>query len=58
MQININKIEAFERATPESVGVSSDKVLDFIRTLDECKMHTHSIIMARGEKIFAVMGAL
>lgn len=53
MQININKIEAFERATPESVGVSSDKVLDFIRTLDECKMHTHSIIMARGEKIFA-----
>ena len=45
--------DLFMRATPESVGVPSSAVLDFIATLDEYRMHTHSIIMARGENIFA-----
>jgi len=43
----------FEYATPESVGISSENVLDFIRTLDENRLCTHSFIMARGNKIFA-----
>ena len=45
--------DAFTKATPERVGISSRRVLDFIKTLDECGMHTHSIIFARGERIFA-----
>ena len=48
----MNKI-IFSTVTPESVGVSSQAVLNFIKTLDDYRMHTHSIIMARGEKIFA-----
>ena len=43
----------FLRVTPEEVGISSNAVLDFIKILDEYRMHTHSIIMARGDKIFA-----
>lgn len=43
----------FEKITPESVGVSSEKVLDFIKTLDDERFHNHSIIMAKGDKIFA-----
>lgn len=43
----------FEKVTPESVGISSEKVLDFIKTLDDLKLHTHSIIMTKGDKIFA-----
>ena len=43
----------FKKITPESAGISSEKVLDFIKTLDECKFHTHSIIMAKGDKIFS-----
>ena len=44
---------SFMKVTPESVGIPSSAVLDFISTLDEYRMHTHSIIMARGDKIFA-----
>ncbi len=43
----------FKYATPEEVGIASEKVLDFIRTLDGYKFKTHSLIMARGDKIFA-----
>ena len=43
----------FTKVTPESVGISSEAVLDFLSTLEDGRMHTHSIIMARGEKIFA-----
>lgn len=43
----------FVKATPESVGISSEKVLEFIRVLDDCRMHTHSILMARGNRVFA-----
>ncbi len=43
----------FEYATPESVGIPSENVLNFIKTLDEHNLSTHSFIMARGNKIFA-----
>ena len=43
----------FEKVNPESVGVSSEEVLNFIRMLDDCRLRNHSIIMAKGDKIFA-----
>ncbi len=43
----------FKTVTPETVGVSSKRVLDFIKMLDDSHMRTHSIIMAKGENIFA-----
>lgn len=43
----------FKTATPESVGISSKKVLEFLKILESCSFCTHSIIMARGNKIFA-----
>ena len=43
----------FKTTTPEEAGISSAKVLDFLKTLDSYNFCTHSIIMARGEKIFA-----
>lgn len=45
--------ELFSKVTPEEVGIKSSSVMDFISTLDEYRMHTHSIIMARGDRIFA-----
>ena len=43
----------FKSVSPESVGISSEDVKSFIDILDSHRMHTHSIIMARGENIFA-----
>ena len=43
----------FKKATPESVGISSESVLKFIAMLDDCRMHTHSIMMLRGDTVFA-----
>ena len=43
----------FEYVTPEQAGISSAKVLKFIKTLEKYNMCTHSFIMARGNKIFA-----
>jgi len=45
--------ELFSHVTPESVGIHSSDVLELIKTFDERRMHTHGIIMARGEEIFA-----
>lgn len=42
-----------EKATPESVGISSKDVLAFVRTLDDCRLHTHSLLMAKGNQVFA-----
>lgn len=42
----------FEYVTPESAGISSKQVLKFIKTLDKYNFCTHSIIMARGNKVF------
>lgn len=43
----------FECISPEKAGISSEKVLKFIKTLDTYNFCTHSLIMARGKKIFA-----
>lgn len=43
----------FTKATPESVGIPSEKVLDFVRALDEAGLATHDLILARGNQIFA-----
>lgn len=43
----------FCNITPEKAGISSQKVLSFIKKLDEMGFATHSIIMARGNNIFA-----
>ncbi len=42
----------FEKVSPEAVGVSSQKVLNFVKTLDDCRFRNHSIIMSKGDKIF------
>ena len=39
------------KVTPESVGVSSDDILDFYKSLDDYGFYTHSILMARGDKV-------
>lgn len=43
----------FENVSPEEVGIGSDKVLEYIKTLDSYNLKTHSLILARGNKIFA-----
>ena len=43
----------FSNVSPEEVGIESTAVLGFLDALDSYRMHTHSIVMARGEKIFA-----
>ena len=42
----------FTSCTPESVGVSSKKVLDLLTTLEDYGLCTHNILLARGDKIF------
>ena len=42
----------FKTVTPESVGISSKKVLEFIKILESYSFCTHNIIMARGDSIF------
>ncbi len=39
-------------ASPESVGISSEKVLKFIKTLEANRLHTHSLLLARGNAVF------
>lgn len=43
----------FRTTSPEEAGISSSQVLDFIKTLERYHFNTHSIIMARGNNIFA-----
>ncbi|MBR3761723.1 MAG: serine hydrolase [Lachnospiraceae bacterium] len=43
----------FKTVTPEEAGISSGKVVEFLKILDSYNFCTHSIIMARGDKIFA-----
>ena len=42
----------FRKTTPEEAGISSKTVLSFLKTLDSCGFSTHSILMARGDKLF------
>lgn len=41
----------FKSVTPESVGINSRWIYKYIKSLDE-HLHMHSVIMARGNKIF------
>ncbi len=43
----------FDAVAPESVGVSSASVLELLKSFDEYRFHTHGIIMAKGDKVFA-----
>ena len=43
----------FKQITPEAAGISSEKVLRFVQMLDNYGFQTHSLIMARGDGIFA-----
>lgn len=43
----------FSKVTPEKVGIRSNDVKSFIEAFDDLGLHTHSIIMARGDNIFA-----
>ena len=45
----------FEYASPESVGISSEKLLDILKEYEKIGLCTHSIIMARGNKLFTEM---
>ena len=42
----------FSNVTPESIGISSEKVLEIYKLLERNGFATHSLIMARGDKIF------
>lgn len=43
----------FEHVTPESVGVSSSHLADYFRTLCRAGLAMHSVLMMRGEALFA-----
>ncbi len=43
----------FNKITPEKAGISSGKVLNFIKTFDDYNMPLHSILMSKGDDIFA-----
>ena len=43
----------FKSVSPEEIGISSDRILEYIKTLDNYKLKTHSLIFARGDKIFS-----
>ena len=38
-------------ATPESKGISSAKILEFIQTLEKNQLNTHNVIIAKGDSI-------
>ena len=43
----------FEKATPETVGIPSGEILKFLKCLDDYRMHTHSVFLARGNQCVA-----
>lgn len=43
----------FEKITPEQAGVSSDRVADFISLLNRRGMAMHSVLLMKGDKLFA-----
>ena len=43
----------FKKITPEIAGISSEKVIEFFKTIDTANLTTHSVIMAKGNDIFA-----
>lgn len=43
----------FEKITPEEAGISSKRVADYISVLERRGFATHSVLMMKGDKIFA-----
>ena len=43
----------FKSVTPESCGIESARVLDFLEYLEDSGLTTHSILMMKDDKIFA-----
>ena len=43
----------FEKITPEQAGISSANVADFISVLERRGLATHSVLMMKGNSIFA-----
>ena len=43
----------FEKITPEEAGISSDRVAEYISRLERRGATVHSILMMKGDKIFA-----
>lgn len=43
----------FERITPEAAGISSQRVADFVSLLERRGLATHSVLMMKGDRIFA-----
>ncbi|MBO5305544.1 MAG: serine hydrolase [Clostridia bacterium] len=43
----------FEKITPEQAGISSERVADYISVLERRGLATHSLLMMKGDKIFA-----
>ena len=43
----------FERITPEEAGISSDRIAEYIARLERRGVTAHSILMMKGDKIFA-----
>ena len=43
----------FDKITPEKAGISSARVLEFINTLEKRGLPMHSILMMKGNDIFA-----
>lgn len=46
-----NKKNIITYSSPEAVGVSSESIEQFIRTMEDNRLATHSIIIARGNQI-------
>ena len=43
----------FEKITPEQAGISSKRIADYISVLNRRGFATHSVLMMKGDKIFA-----
>lgn len=41
----------FEAASPESVGINSKRIIDFIKRLDKCGLDMHSILLLKDNKL-------
>lgn len=44
--------DMFKKVTPESVGISSKKVLKYLKMINGHGLASHSVLMARGDKLF------
>ena len=44
-----------KNVSPESVGISSEAVCDFVEFIEGCNLRTHSILLMRGDDLFAEM---